>query len=367
MDGFSGWDAHRLRLRPVNQGFVLYAPNVHTGGGFVLLNALLSAWKFDIPLTAFLDKRARGRLPLPEGALVSWVEARLASRLRAEIELRAVSESADAILCFHGLPPLLTSAARKVIVFEQNRLHFEPGPLLQFPWKTQLRLTLERAISRLFRHRVSEYVVQTPSMERALVQWFTGARGGRAPAVRLLPFAAPKCEIGNSVDRGPEWDFVYVADGEAHKNHRALLAAWRLLAQEGLRPSLALTLGSRDKVLTREVAAFSERLVLRIHNLGEVPREEILALYGKARAMIFPSTCESFGLPLIEATHAGLPILASELDFVRDVCVPTQTFDPHSPMSIARAVKRFLGIPEATLTLRTPVEFWEELLQKDRQ
>ena len=78
--------------------------------------------------------------------------------------------------------------------------------------------------------------------------------------------------------------------------------------------------------------------------------------------MIFPSTSESFGLPLIEATHAGLPILASELDYVRDVCSPVQTFDPTSPVSIARAVKRFLAAPEPALQLRSPQEFWRELL-----
>jgi hypothetical protein len=59
---------------------------------------------------------------------------------------------------------------------------------------------------------------------------------------------------------------------------------------------------------------------------------------------------------------AGLPILAPELDYVRDVCVPIQTFDPHSPVSIARAVKRFLGQPDPTVELSTPAEFWHALL-----
>ncbi len=59
-------------------------------------------------------------------------------------------------------------------------------------------------------------------------------------------------------------------------------------------------------------------------------------------ALIFPSKTESLGLPLIEAASAGLPIIASELDFVRDVCVPNETFDPYSSTSISRAVKRLL-------------------------
>jgi glycosyltransferase involved in cell wall biosynthesis len=65
---------------------------------------------------------------------------------------------------------------------------------------------------------------------------------------------------------------------------------------------------------------------------------------------VFPSVSESFGLPLIEARQVGLPIVASELDFVRDVCEPEHSFDPYSSVSIARAIRRFLGQNE------TPVE-----------
>ncbi len=162
-----------------------------------------------------------------------------------------------------------------------------------------------------------------------------------------------------------EWDFVYVADGEAHKNHRNLLQAWQLLAQDNLKPSLALTLSSRDAGLKQEVALATEQIGRHIRDLGQMPRAEVLGLYANARALIFPSTSESFGLPLIEASYLGLPIIASELDYVRDVCVPADTFDPHSPVSIARAVKRFLGCPEPTVILRTPAEFWAELLQDE--
>ena len=57
---------------------------------------------------------------------------------------------------------------------------------------------------------------------------------------------------------------------------------------------------------------------------------------------------ESFGLPLLEAKFLGLPILASELDYVRDVVEPTETFDPESPVSISRAVQRFLKISQSS-------------------
>lgn len=180
--------------------------------------------------------------------------------------------------------------------------------------------------------------------------------------VRILPFLDDLPAAAGSGQRSAEWDFVYVADGVPHKNHRVLIEAWRLLAQDGLRPSLALTLSARDDELRREVAQSAADSGLRITDLGQMPHEEVLALYEKSKAMVFPSSAESFGLPLIEATRMGLPILAPELDYVRDVCIPVQTFDAESPVSIARAVKRFLGVAESPLILQTPREFWEQLL-----
>ena len=85
-------------------------------------------------------------------------------------------------------------------------------------------------------------------------------------------------------------------------------------------------------------------------------------LYGKASALIYPSTLESYGLPLLEARAAGLPILTGELDYVRDIVDPEQTFDPRSALSIARAVKRFMGAPQKRPPGETAERFLERLM-----
>lgn len=343
---------------------IISAPNVHTGGGLVLLRALLLSWPKDEPLTAFLDERARSQLALPPRALVTWVRPRLGSRLAAEWALHRAARTGGRVLCFHGLPPLLPCAAT-VTVFLQNRLYIQPRLGNDYKWKTRSRLVAERLLSKVFRHRVALYVVQTPSMRRALLAWLGKSWGERGPQVQVLPFVATLPDQLASTPAAPKWDFVYVADGEAHKNHAALLAAWELLAQEGIRPRLALTLGERDASLAQRIASASARADLQVSNLGHLPHDEVVALYASARALVFPSDTESFGLPLIEAAHMGLPIVAAELDYVRDVCMPVQTFDPHSPVSIARAVKRFLAIPEAALTLGSAPDFWAAWLKDD--
>lgn len=333
---------------------LLYAPNVHTGGGLVLLQALLAAWPTERPLVAWLDARARERLAVPAGAAVQWVQASAGSRLGAEVSLASAGTAKDRLLCFHGLPPLMRNAA-PVWLFQQNRNYLGQVPLAAFGWKTRQRLRFEQAISRWLRYRVARYWVQTPSMARAVQDWY----GPEKADIRVLPFAPPAPESLPAA--GKAWDFIFVADGEAHKNHRSLVEAWRLLAEQGLHPTLALTLSDRDAGLAAWVQSQAGEHGLKISNLGPRSHEEVLALYRSAKALVFPSKGESFGLPLIEARQAGLPILAGELDFVRDVCEPVQTFDPASAVSIARAVKRFLGQGEAPLQPARAADFLQAL------
>ncbi len=261
---------------------VLYAPNVHTGGGLVLLRALLLAWPKNRPLIAFLDARAPQLIPLDNSCLVSWVAPQLGARLRAEFALRTAAGSARAVLCFHGLPPLLPTSAQ-VFVFLQNRLYFDRMSMSHFAWKTRLRLGYERFVATVFRHRVRQYLVQTPAMERAVIQWCAAHPPSPTLPVKIFPFIDALPEPSARVARTTKWDFVYVGDGEAHKNHRGLLAAWRLLAQQGIRPSLALTLSPHDKPLIRAVKSAHDQSGVHICNLGEIPRDKITELYASAR------------------------------------------------------------------------------------
>jgi glycosyltransferase involved in cell wall biosynthesis len=124
--------------------------------------------------------------------------------------------------------------------------------------------------------------------------------------------------------------------------------------------------------LTLEAGEFARSLAAvcaeadwrQVVNHGEVNGGAVSTLYAGMDALIYASTLEAFGLPLIEAKLAGLPVIAPELDYVRDVVVPDQTFDPGSPRSVARAVKRFLGLPGDHVQLLDPAEFVERILAR---
>ena len=97
--------------------------------------------------------------------------------------------------------------------------------------------------------------------------------------------------------------------------------------------------------------------------LGTLSASQLEKTYQGSKALIFPSVFESFGLPLVEAQAFGLPILAAERDYVRDVITPVESFDPESAVSIARAVMRHLSLPQKPTILMSASEFLKEVLE----
>lgn len=334
----------------------LYAPNVHAGGGATLLMELLETCGGSVD-HCILDTRIESRVP-DDFPVVRYVKNTILSRISAELWLSQNVGNDDKVLFFHSLPPLFPVRGR-VIVFVQNRLILEKVSHTQFPFRVALRHWVERLWCRVFRGRVFRYVVQTPSMSVSL-RHFLRPRA----EVSVVAFQAENLQSENRQIESPLYDFVYVASGDAHKNHRTLIDAWILLAQSGLRPSLALTVSSEQFAeLTKEISVLSAIHALNISNLGHISSESVENLYRSSRALIFPSKLESLGLPLVEAHRIGLPILAAELDYVRDVVCPIETFDPNSHVSIARSVMRFLGKPEPIVQMQTAAEFMTAVLR----
>lgn len=330
---------------------VIHAPNIHLGGGRTLLLALLSTLRQ--PAVVQLDERFEPLPDLVPGVQVIRVAASLVGRLQAERRLQLLCRSGDVLICFGNLPPLFRSSAR-VFVYLQNRYLTSSRPLAGLPWSARLRIRIER-LWLCHRLRNATLLVQTETMLQEVRENF----GCEANVVPFLPR-----EVQPSAGQLPVlYDYLYVASGEPHKNHRRLLQAWILLANRGFRPSLCLTLDTqRDAAL----CAWVERLVrqhgLRVAN-NPVPPSQISELYAQCGALIYPSLFESFGLPLLEARRVGMPILAAERDYVRDVVTPVVSFDPESALSIARAVMRYEGWGEEPAMPGDAASFLERLAE----
>jgi len=317
----------------------VHAINVHQGGGAVLLSDLLRAIPPWVEVVAHVDARMVMPADMQAHIRVEQVRPTLLGRLAAERRLARVVQPDDQVLCFGNLPPLFRLRGDAAVFLQNRYLVDAHAPLGALPLKARIRLWLERLWLYECRSNARRYFVQTASMQRI-------AAGRLGVAVTCAPFVPASVMRPSLPAIGPDtrrFDFLYVASGEAHKNHSALITAWGMLADEGLFPSLALTLApeATPELCDRVVKEIASRGV-RIHNLGVLPHDRLLAVYRESGALIYPSSFESFGLPLIEARQAGLAVLAPELDYVRDVTDPEETFDPRSPISIARAVRRFL-------------------------
>ena len=84
---------------------------------------------------------------------------------------------------------------------------------------------------------------------------------------------------------------------------------------------------------------------------GYVPAHERRALYAGARLLVLPSFDEGFGLPVVEAMSAGIPVVASDRGALPEVCGGAALLvDPDDRGSICGGIERVLR--EAGLAAR---------------
>jgi glycosyltransferase involved in cell wall biosynthesis len=86
----------------------------------------------------------------------------------------------------------------------------------------------------------------------------------------------------------------------------------------------------------------AERAVAFEEHAG-VPRQTVVELYRSADLLLFPSTKEGFGVPIVEAQATGLPVVTSDLSPMRDVAGDgARVVDPFDVGSIREGVRRVL-------------------------
>ena len=95
---------------------------------------------------------------------------------------------------------------------------------------------------------------------------------------------------------------------------------------------------------------FYERFLLKIKKLGInrsvnlvgfVPDEEITAIYKEAKAFVFPSLWEGFGLPGLEAMGLGLPVLAARASCLPEVYGEAALyFNPYQTADLVKKIKK---------------------------
>ena len=116
--------------------------------------------------------------------------------------------------------------------------------------------------------------------------------------------------------------FVTLGTIEGRKNHLLLLNLWsRLIDRFGNGAPQLLIIGQRgwEAEPVFDLLDRSEKLRGHVVELNQCTDEELAAHLASARALLFPSLAEGYGLPLIEALSAGAPVIVSDLPVFREI------------------------------------------------
>ena len=139
---------------------------------------------------------------------------------------------------------------------------------------------------------------------------------------------------------------LYVGSRARYKNFEGLLRAF---AQCHLQDTVDLVVVGGGPLRATELAAARELGIDRVLDVFPSASDAVLAeAYANAELFVYPSLCEGFGFPPLEAMSLGCPVLVSHSSSLPEVCRDGASyFDPADPDSLARALAGALSLKAA--------------------
>ncbi|GEM_PF-1534727 len=347
----------------------IHALGAKAGGGITYLNAILPEILLQLE-----GKDVRVVLLLPRALdieLPEWVEVR-ALPLAARNWLTRIffdqfilpvwmkKEKVSALYCSGSFSPLIKTAPTVALL--RNAIYFDPRFLEREAPLRRLLLKLEgRLITAGARNCKA---IHYPSLSmRDLVESRAPRLADRG-AVNYYGVGKAFAEFDPTIETEPsEQDrttFLYVMNYTLQKNLGFLLRALALARREAL-PVQAIVTSRLDSgpeaCFEEDRAIIEENDLIRsgyLDAVGPHYGEDLIALYRSVDACIFPSICESFGHPLLEAMALNKPLVCSDLAFAREICGDYAIYiDPDRPEDLLRIWKEWTrGTPEISRVAR---------------
>lgn len=147
------------------------------------------------------------------------------------------------------------------------------------------------------------------------------ARTGADPAkIEVVP-PRVKVEVRGKFTPSEEHRriFFYPASGFAYKNHRTIIEACKILQKRQMPPFRVLfTLQGDETQEIRTLAEHSQSMNLPVEFIGSISKAQVYEYYTQS-VLLFPSSIEAFGLPLLESRLHGGIILAADTAFAREI------------------------------------------------
>lgn len=155
---------------------------------------------------------------------------------------------------------------------------------------------------------------------------------GEAHVGNLEPYAVPFTEF-----------IMYVGQQPDYKNLRRLAEAHQLLLEK--HPNLGLVFVGRMNKDTEINKSHYEKLRYKnIHFTGFIPDAQRDWLFTQARAYVFPSLMEGFGLPPLEAMAYGTPVVSSNASCLPEILGDAaEYFDPFDVKAMAASIEKVIS------------------------
>ena len=137
---------------------------------------------------------------------------------------------------------------------------------------------------------------------------------------------------------------LHVGGNQWYKNRKGLLVIFNQLVMQ--QPTTDLQLVMAGKPLTDELRGLIKQYSLqdKIIEITGLSTEAIAALYSLATAFIFPSLCEGFGWPIIEAQACNALVFTSNREPMTEVGGDAALYiDPENPNQAALMITEALG------------------------
>lgn len=131
-----------------------------------------------------------------------------------------------------------------------------------------------------------------------------------------------------------------------HKNIHLLIQAYAMLSEDMRRKHPLVIVGATDGAYAKSLREYVERLSIgeTILFTGSVPLNELVTFYTAARVFIYPSLCEGFGMPPIEATCCGTQSIVADIPIMREVMGKAGVyFNPHDSRELKQKIMTLLN------------------------
>ena len=228
-------------------------------------------------------------------------------------------EGVDLVHIPHYVVPALAPRPIVTTVHDVIQLFYPPGG------RTSLALFYLRVMLRSALRRSRVVITVSRTSRRDLINLFSADPGrlvvvanGVDPGLGARPSPAEVEALKEFY--GLQAPLVaVVANDKPHKNLDVVLRSYHLAVRRHRIPGQLVFVGGVEP--SSRLAARADRLGLtdRVRFLGRVPQSHLRALYHVAAVLLHISLYEGFGLPVLEAMGAGLPVVTSNVGAMREL------------------------------------------------